>query len=82
MFSCLNNLAMEYLTNSWNYDADSLADMGALLCKHRESRTSTILQMANARLIMSKISRSLQYAQSSNPALHVDFSDTASWFMM
>ena len=79
--SFLRHMSREFFNRCWNYDPECAEDLRAKLVQLWTSRISSVLQSANARLIMSKISRAMHSSQTADPMVHVDFTETNSWFV-
>ena len=75
----LHSLSLELFRRSPNSDTELEIKMKAKLINLWRTRISLTLQKANARLLLSKISRTHQSTQRSSPTTMVDFSTISSW---
>ena len=76
----LRKIQFEFFRNSHNSDPDTEREMKSKLFSLWATRISCVLQRANSRLILSKISRVQQTQNRNSPTTMVDFSGVASWF--
>ena len=79
----LRKIQLEFLRNMTNTDPDAEHEISNKLPNLWTTRISCVLQRANSRLILSKLSRIQQAVSGGNPAVSVDFSNMAmaSWFI-
>ena len=77
----LRKIQLEFLRNMPNTDPDTEREISNKLLNLWTTRISCVLQRANSRLILSKLSRIHQAVSRGNPAVSVDFSNMASWFI-
>ena len=77
----LRKIQLEFLRNMTNTDPDTEREISNKLLNLWTTRISCVLQRANSRLILSKLSRIHQAVSRGNPAVSVDFSNMASWFI-
>ena len=77
--SLLKSLASELFRRSINSDHEQEITMKSKLIALWRTRISVTLQKANSRLLLSKLSRTHQSVQRSQPTYTVDFSTMFSW---
>ena len=76
---CLHQIPFELFRSSANSDLNTESTLTGKLIKMWKTRLSCVLQKANARLLISKLSRTQQAMQQGSPPTLIDFSTSASW---
>ena len=75
----LKSLSMEFFRRATNTDADMERHFSNRLLTLWTNKISCTLQRANARLLLSKISRTQQTLQRNAPRANVDFTGASFW---